>query len=167
VGGSSIFQAPLTTISGPFALDLSTSGTQAWVAQDTSIGHLDTDSSTLIVVCADLVSFTPGATKDFCGDRTVVLNSGWQLFISNTGLPALVLDDNPGPAVSASLTAASAVAGKHAYLIRWIGATQQARLAGEHESTALSFAGRSPSTPPQRFGSARRAAISMASTGSP
>jgi hypothetical protein len=141
-GGASILQVPLTSLAGPFALSVSTA--QAWIASDATIGHLDADSSALIVVCADLVSFTAATFENFCGDRTVVSNAGWELFMHSSGVPAFALDDNVGVAQQALLTAASATIGKHAYLIRWNGATQQAAFVSEVDSATLNFAGRSP-----------------------
>jgi hypothetical protein len=141
-GTANIVQVPLTNLAGPFALAVS--GAQSWVASDPSVGQLHTDSSALIVVCADLVSFTAATNEDFCGTRTVVLNAGWQLFISGTGVPALALDDNTGGAVSSGLTGASSTIGKHVYLIRWIASTQQVTFVSEVDSTTLNFAGRSP-----------------------
>lgn len=151
---AAILQVPITALAGPFALTVS--GSQAWVADDATIGHLDTDNSALIVICADLVSFTAGVFEDLCGDRTVVLDAGWEIGISSAGVPFCTLDDNVGGSVAGSLTSASATVGKHVYLLRWIGATQQAVFASEVSSAALNFAGRTPVTAaPFRIGKTR------------
>jgi hypothetical protein len=141
-GSASLLQVALTELAGPFGLAVS--GSQAWVASDPTMGHLDTDRSALIVVGADLVSFTAAAFEDFCGDRTVVLNAGWELFMHSSSVPAIALDDNTGVAIQALLTGASATIGKHVYLLRWVASTQQATFVSEVDSATLNFAGRSP-----------------------
>jgi hypothetical protein len=135
----------LTRLAGPACLGLF--GTCEWRAQDAAIGHLDLTSSALIVVGADIISFGAGL-ESLCGDRsgTGVSDAGWELGINTGGIPRFTVDDAGGAPVNLDLTAASSVAGKHAYLIRWSASDQSLTFVSEISASAASFAGRNPAT---------------------
>jgi hypothetical protein len=140
-GGATFAQVSVGNLAGPFALSLA-GGSQSWIANDTTIGHLDTDRSTLIVACVDVVSFG-GGFETICGDQAVFGDAGWFLGLL-AGLPTFALDDTTSGVATALLGAPSGAAGKHVYLARWNATTQQGLLASELASNTLNFAGRTP-----------------------